>query len=777
VLRPDSCPLPVRHRPIPRRLVAISAAFLGGLAANAAADRPALAELALAPAPALASAEGREADDVPPLPDNNPEIMTREAETGQRYPLDVPRIAVVRTAAPPTIDGRLDDAAWATAAVIDDLRQVDPGEGAPASERTEIRLLVDPDFLYIAIRCFDATADAITASQMKRDGDLGPDDRVQVVIDAYFDRRNGFLFRMNALGAKFDALVEDNDRTRDDWDGIWDGRATMDDEGWSVEMRIPFKTLSFDPDAAGWGFNVERVIRRRNETVRWSGVRRDVPFISVADAGIADGMIDLEQGGGVDVKPFGVVKFDRNHDTDEDDLDFDAGLDVFWKLTPELTLALTLNTDFAETEVDERQVNLTRFPLFFPEKRDFFLQDAGIFEFGGIRRNPLAFFSRRIGLGPGGVPRDILAGAKITGRVDDLNVGILNVLMQDDEQLGTKNLAVARVSQNVLEQSSIGAIVTYGDPNERGDSWLGGLDFNYRSTHLDKGRAIEASGFVQYADDVVRGADTAYGFKLGYPNDVVDWQIGYTEIGDEFDSALGFVPRRGIREWFGNWRYRWRPEESTWWRRIDARVNSFVVTDLDNVAESVDLSSTVSMVTESGDFFGATVSRERERLDEDFEIVDGVTIPTGDYWWTRYELDFGSTTKRPVNVGAEFRFGDFYGGTRTDYEVNATWRTSPNLTLGAEFELNDVNLPEGDFITRIVRGRVNVFFTPDISWTTFAQFDNVSDTIGVNSRVRWIVRPGSEIFFVVNQSIDRDGSSYRVTETQATTKVGWTLRF
>ena len=678
----------------------------------------------------------------------------------------------------PVIDGRLDEACWRDAEPIGSLIQVTPDEGAPPSEETEVRIMRDRAFLYIGVRCHDRSAEGVIASQLKRDGSLATDDHVRILIDPFFDRRNAYFFEVNPLGAKGDALIEDNSRFRKDWDGIWTARAVIDEGGWSCEFAIPIKTIGFDPGATRWSFNIARFLRRNNETSRWATPSQDISFNSVADAGELTPVEGFEETLSLDFKPYGISTLKRDHNEDTNGVDVDAGFDVFYRPIPTLTFSATVNTDFAETEVDNRRVNLTRFPLFFPEKRDFFLQDAGIFNFGGINQNPLPFQSRRIGLGPSGETIDILAGLKLTGRVKNVNVGLLDVQMKHDDELGDKNLFVGRASVNVLEQSTIGAIFTAGDPRTPGENYLGGLDFNFRSSDLEDGRTIQSHLWMQRSHTPgATGGEWAYGGKLIYPNDRVNWSVGYTEIQRNFNAALGFVPRRAIREYFGNYRYRWRPDDGPF-RRIDSRVGMFLVTDLQNDVESQSLSlDLLTMEFDSGDTIDFSWSKQREVLDAPFEISRGVVLPADDYRFDRYSARVSTSTGRPVNASFRFRGGTFYSGDRTDYITSIAWRTSPYLHLGADYEINDIDLDEGDFITRIIRGRVNVFFSPDISWTTFAQYDSVSDSIGINSRVRWIVEPGNEFFVVLNQAIDRDESSYRVERTELTTKIGWTFRF
>ncbi len=690
---------------------------------------------------------------------------------------DPPRVEAVRTETPPTIDGLLDDGVWTSAGVIDQLTQIVPVEGATPTEATEVRILYDSDFIYFAIRCHDRDPDAIVATQMRRDASLGPDDRVALVIDPFFDQRNGFYFQTNPVGSRVDALVERNRSLRREWDGIWRAKCQIDDEGWTAEIAIPFKTLSFDPSTTTWGLNISRTIRRRNEEVRWAATTQNVSIADLRQAGRLTGIEGIRQGVGLDLVPYGAFRYREDQDTDESDVRWDTGGDVFYRITPFLTGALTINTDFAETEVDERQINLTRFPLFFPEKRDFFLQDAGIFSFGGIFRNPLPFQSRRIGISPNGEPRDIRVGSKLTGRTGGLNVGLLNVELDDQGDQGSDNVSVARLSYNVLEESTIGTIFTRGDPNSTRDNWVVGGDFLYRDSNVFEDKVLDGSLFIlQSQTESMRGDDASFGFKFGYPNDRIRWQVGFTEIQENFNPALGFVPRPEIREYFGNWRYRWRPGGML--RRIDAGASSTVITDLDDEIQTRQIEvNPIEIEFESSDRFSTEVTFQREVLTDDFEIGEGVTIDVDDYRFERYAASFDSATQRPVSVNARFEVGTFFDGTRYDTRLGLEWRASKHLTTGIEFEQNDLDLDDGDFTTRIGRLRANIYFTPDISWTTFTQYDNFSDSVGINSRFRWIVDEGNDIFIVVNQEFEAGPDTLRNRSTEFITKVGWTFRF
>ncbi len=684
------------------------------------------------------------------------------------------RVIITRASEPPEIDGVLDDAAWADAVIFDNFTQVDPDEGDKPTHRTAVHLIYDDDNLYIAVRC-DQPGDTIIGTTMQRDGSQSADDRITVVLDTFLDRRNGFSFQMNPRGARTDALVDRSDRLREDWDGIWRGRSSIDDAGWSCELAIPFKTVNFDPGSNTWGFNVERRIRHLNETVRWSSPRRNTPIISMSSAGQISGLDNMDQGIGLDLVPFAVASA---QDIDgEQSIDLDAGLDLFYNITPSLTASLSFNTDFAETEVDARRVNLTRFPLFFPEKRDFFLRDESIFRFAEIGRNPLPFFSRRIGIGPGGQQQDILVGAKLTGRINDINLGLLNVLMKDDPTLGQKNLTVGRASVNVLEESQVGAIFTAGNPNGSDENIVGGVDFVYRNSNFNGDQVVRGSAFLLRSEtEGENGRQMAFGGRLAYPNDRVRWDVGFTQIDDDFNASLGFVPRRGIREYFGGWRYRWRPRET--FRRIDSGVRGSLVTNTDDQIESGSITlEPITLEFDSNDVIEFSTNIEREQIFSPFEISDGVIIPTGEYDFISHRASFRTSSARPVSFGVSGRVGEFWTGDRWDASANVQWRASESLFFSVEFEFTSVDLPEGSFITRILRSRANVFFTPDIAWTNFIQYDNVSETAGLNSRLRWIIRPGSELFVVLNQGFAVTTDRFDSVSTELTTKLGWTLRF
>lgn len=701
-----------------------------------------------------------------------------------------PRITAVRTDTPPEIDGFLNDAVWQDAALIDGLRQEIPVAFGVASQKTEVRILYDADFIYFGVRAYDSEPEKIVARQMLRDANMTLDDRVSFNIDTLHDERNGYYFQINPLGNKRDGLI-DNGTPKFNWDGIWYAAGSIDELGYVVEVAIPFKTISIQPDKTTWGLQIFRGIKRHNENNRWASPSPNVGFFNMTGAGYLDGLEGMQQGLGLDVLPGAALRYVDDPIEDREYTRFDPTLDAFYKLTPSLTGSLTVNTDFGDAEVDATQVNLTRFPLFFPEKRRFFLQDEGIFDFGGLQRNPLPFFSRRIGLSNQGQEIDIIGGAKVTGRAGRFNIGLLDVVTdaytrepeggdpsgQDPERIKTKNLAVARISANVLEESNVGMIFTQGDPNSNDRNLLYGLDFNYRNSNILPGRTLIGRAWGQGTDTKgINGDDWAWGARLQYPNDRVNWQIIAEEVRENFIPALGFTTRVGVRSYFGSYRYRVRPER--YLRTLDTQVSGSLVTDSQNRVETgiFDLRPFV-LRNPIGDRFEIRYLRVHERLSADFEISDGIVIPTDSYDWNRYEVRVMSSDGRPLSLAMAVRWGGFFGGKRRDLLPSLLWRPSKYLLLSLGYDRRDIDLPGGDFVVHIATARVNLQFTPFISWTTLVQYDSVSDQIGINSRLRWIVVPGSELFVVLNQGLLVENGGVRRGRTEPRIKLSWTFRF
>lgn len=678
---------------------------------------------------------------------------------------------------PPRIDGLLDDATWQDAPVLDAFTQVNPIDGDPPSERTEVRLLYDADTLYLGVRCFDSEPDRIVARSMARDAGHGSDDRITFTLDTFADRRNGYIFVVSAAGGKRDGLIEST-RTRWEWDGLWTAKTRVDDMGWTAEIAIPMKTLSFDSAAGTWGFNIERFIRRKNESVRWATPTRNSGVAVMNDAGEIRDLADLAQGVGLTVKPFLTAK--ANLDTG--DLKFEPGVDLFYKITPSTTAALTVNTDFAEAEVDQRRVNLTRFPLFFPEKRAFFLEDSGIFEFGGINQSPKPFFSRRIGI-VRGQQQDILAGMRITGRTGGLRFGVLDVQMKDSDEFGRKNLGVLRLKHDVGDESSVGMIATNGAPGNRGNNQLLGVDYNYVNSDALGGR-VAADLWAMATHDDPAGSQGqnhnpfAIGGRFSWNADPWSFFAFAAEVGEDFRPGLGFVQRPGTRELASRTSYTWRPEDGGWVRAISTSFGGSAFTTLGSQVQSASFDlPRVTLSTEPGDSVFVVALADRERLDDPFEIVDGVTIPVGTYDNAGWRAGFATSNARWLTVQANYSQRGFYDGTRNDTFVNATFRPSAALALSGEYFLNQINLGTGDFTVRTARTRATLQFSPELSWDTTLQWDNQSDQAGLNSRVRYEFRPGQEVFVVYNEGFDVEESRFESTSRGLAVKLGLTFRF
>lgn len=689
-------------------------------------------------------------------------------------------VSIVHTSKPPKIDGKLDDAAWAEAAVISNFTQVRPRENVPPTEKTEVRLLKDSSFLYVGIRAYDSEPDKLIAKEMQRDASLRSEDRLSFTIDPFHNLRSGYYFAMNPRGSRLDGLVTpgvDGGGYQSEWDGIWYGKSSIDSLGWTVEIAIPAKTISFDPDQGVWGFNVERDIERKGERVRWSGLKRNLQVTDMTDAGRLTDMGRFTQGRGINVQPYLKGGYKKDHRAGTSDFDFEPGLDFFYNLSPAVTLSLTVNTDFAETEVDDRRVNLTRFPLFFEEKRDFFLQDANIFRFASLERSPLPFHSRRIGLTPRREPLDILAGGKITGRLGNVNFGLLNVQVDEFEGLESKNLTVGRASMNVLGESETGLIVTNGDPRTNGSNSLIGYDFNYKNSDFQgSGQIVE--GYVYAMKSFtpgLSGDDLAYGAAIEYPNSEWEWGLKAEQIEENFNPALGFIDETGTRQYEGEIERSWYPD-SIGTVNLGADLERRTRIDGELIDQTMRIGS-FGIQSPIRDEIEITPEFVKEQLFEPWEIVDGVFIPAGTYSFSRIQGEIGTAESRPVSGALSAETGDFFSGTRTDFEAEVGWRPSSHFNISATYETNIVDLPEGDFTVDVVQVNLNILFSPDLVWNLTHQWDSESETYGLNSRIRWTIKPGSDLFLVFNQEMDTALSRWRTLETDLSTKLAWTFRF
>ncbi len=684
----------------------------------------------------------------------------------------------MRTTTPPTIDGVLNDPVWQDAPFIDDMHQFRPADHVEPTQKTTVYLLYDDDYFYVAGRMWDTEPDEILARSLAQGQDVRWDDAFNIIIDPFNNNRTGYQFQVNANGVRTDAVFETATRVNRDWEGIWHAASSIDSEGWATEMAIPFKTLNFDPNNPDWGFTIERSIQRNQEDIAWVSYNRQVnPGVT----GTVSGFTGLQQGRGLDVVPTVVASGSRDFETDAADSSMEPSLDVFYNFTPSLTGVLTLNTDFSATEVDDRQINLTRFNLFFPEKRDFFLQDVDIFSFGGLRRNGIPFFSRRIGLSRRGQPVDLDVGAKLTGRAGRWNVGLLGVALDEFQDVDSSNVFVGRVAANVLEESSVGLMVTGGDPRSNLDNSLMGADFRYRNTRLPGGRTLAGEAWYQKSDtEGVEGDETAWGVRMAAPNNTgLRGEVGFETFHDDFNPALGFVNRRGIERSEASVAYTSRPAHR-WLRELGHGVN---YERFDLIAGGVESESwyleLVELETNSGDQGGIAFEREREVLLEEFDIFDDVIIPPGDYEFDQYSFEVSGANDRALAPSFEYGKGDFFGGDRTEIGVGLDWRPNSRFFLGVEYEHNDIELADGDFTAELIAVRTEVAFDVRWSWLNLVQYDNESESVGVNSRLRWTPRAGQDLFVVLNHGFEAIGSfsALRSLESQLSVKYTHTFRF
>jgi hypothetical protein len=693
----------------------------------------------------------------------------------------------------PVLDGILDDDAWAFAAIIDDLHQVVPDEFGPPSEKSQIYVVYTKDALYVAARFYDKEPDRVSAMTLRQgDWSLG-EDSFTVMIDPFNQGRSGYIFDLTANGVRNQALYESVTKENWAWRGIWHGETRRDDQGWVAEVEIPFKTLSFDRSNDTWGLNFARYIGRKSEHIGWvSSNRTQNPAVS----GQVGSMSGMEQGIGLDVVPSVRIGQSRDFEAGSTTGSTEPAVDIFYKLTPALTAALTFNTDFSGTGVDERQINLTRFGLFYPERRAFFLQDTDIFEFGRIggrnyadrstisqveKESGRPFFSRRIGLSGSGETIDINAGGKLTGRVGQWDMGVLGIQQDEFESLQSSDLFVARLARNVFEESSIGIIMTDGDPDSNFDNSLLGIDFRYLNTRLSSGGVLEGGFWYQQSDtEGIDDDDAAFGISLRMPNAVgFRGGISYKELQENFYPALGFVNRVNVRDVVVEAGYTWYPANSGF-RQVFSGVDYQRIETIQGALQSqVVTLRALEIDNNYGDHIEFHYQLLDEFLDSPFEISDGITIPVGSYSFDQYCVNGHSGEYRKLSTEVFYCGGEFYDGTISSPGVSLVWRPNAHFKISAGYSPTGIELPGGRFTTRLVSLRADIAFTNTWYWENFAQYDNVTYGLGLNSILRWAPRAGREMVLVLNREFvdyTRDRTFSSVTG-DITFKFSYTFRF
>jgi hypothetical protein len=687
---------------------------------------------------------------------------------------DERRLKAAQAQGPISLDGKLDEPSWASAPIATNFVQNDPREGEPATFETEVKLLYDHRALYIGVFARDPEPAQIIVNELRKDFNTGNADGFQVVIDTFHDERNGYQFAINPMGAKWDAQMSNEGRdTNANWDGIWDVGTRIGEDGWYAEIEIPFKTLKFGPDAMQtWGINFQRRLRRKNENSYWSPLRRIHQLSRVSMAGTYEGLQGLKPGANVRVKPYALANVNQLEGSGVD-RDYDAGFDVKYGVTSGLTWDFTVNTDFSQVEADEQQVNLTRFSLFFPEKRDFFLENSGVFQFGsgntgggggagGGRQNAsqdmIFFFSRQIGLSPTGDAIPLLAGTRITGRVGDWSVGALNIQQQEKDLSPSTNFTALRLRRDILANSDVGVMFLNKEPQGTNYNRGIGADVNFRffrDLTLNFAGAKSATPEERLPGS---GDDWYSKSSFGYRGDVWETRGMYQTIGARFNDEMGFVPRVGVDNAEGYLGAHLRFKKySSWLREFfpHFQIENFTRRDGGGL-ESRYMDWHLPVNLQNSTFIEIGVNPNEEVIDERFTINGrrGIYVDPGRYAFKEYFGLMNTNAAAPFSMNLRFGTGDFYDGYRRNYTVGGTLRMNEHLNVSLSDQINDIELPSGSYLTHLVTGRVNFYFSTKVFVNALAQYNTDTQQWSSNVRLDIIHRPLSDIYLVYNERHD-----------------------
>jgi hypothetical protein len=724
---------------------------------------------------------------------------TAAAQVFSRDPSGGATVRATRIATPLRIDGRLDEETYRTVPALSDFVQTLPRESAPPTERTEAWILFDDDHLYIAGRLWESVPPGEwTANEMRRDtSQLRQNDNFGVMLDTFHDRRNGYIFYTNPLGAIADQIVTDEGNPNLDWNPVWEVRTGRFDGGWTVEMAIPFKSLRYRSGTGEtWGLQMRRGIRRKNEWIHLMplplSIGGSTGFFRVSAGATVEGLELPPASKNFEIKPYGISRLTTDRTSTPavaNDLEGDFGVDVKYGITANLTADITYNTDFAQVEVDEQQVNLTRFVLSFPEKRDFFLEGRGIFDFGrgsggggGGGGNtgpvPTLFYSRRIGLNAGRVvPIDV--GGRVTGKVGKFSLGLLNIQTDDEPKAAapTTNFTVVRVKRDILRRSSIGAIVT-----NRTDSVAGpganqayGADASFG--FFDN---LTMGGYVaQTRTEGLTGDDTSYQGRFDYAGDRYGARAEYLKVGDHFNPEVGLVRRDDFARSFGSLRFSPRPRSIAWVRKFTWEASLEYLKNGAGQLETRTLQGQFNTELENSDQFSIDAGQTYDLLLEPFEVSDGIEIPSGGYTFGDVQLRYSLGQQRRVSGTVSLQRGQFYDGTITAVGYSgARVSVTPQLSVEPNISINRIALPYGTFTDQVLRARTDFAFSPRMFASGLVQYASRDRVFSSNLRFRWEYRPGSEFFVVYTDERDTIPRGFPALKNRAfVVKMNRLLRF
>jgi Domain of unknown function (DUF5916)/Carbohydrate family 9 binding domain-like len=696
---------------------------------------------------------------------------------------DSRRIQAVRVSDAIKIDGLLNEPAWSQAQPATDFRQERPIEGAPASENTEVRVLFDDRNIYFAIRAFDSDAAHINARELVRDASFSNDDKVEILLDTYHDRRNAFRFAVNPLGTQQDALITDEGRDVNiSWDAPWISEGRINAEGFIVEIAIPLTTLRFTEGIDTWGFNVARIIRRKNEENLWTSWQRSFGLERVSQAGELAGVEEIRRRRLREIKPYASGEW-REGAPLVGEKGFDAGVRARagievakLGITPSLTAEFTVNPDFGQAEVDSQIVNLTRFSVFFPEKRDFFLENSGIFLFGRQGENQ-AFFTRRIGLTDRGLPVPIDYGAKVTGKIGAYNVGFLQVqtrkLGQESTGLGIprQHFSVLRVKRDILKRSYIGAILV----NRQGATTIGGSSYNRVGGADAEFNLTDHYTFKAFwmgsATPGVRSSAGSSRIESIFENDLYRFITVYEDVGAKFNPEVGFIERNAIHQYFGQFAYKPRPKFIPHVQQMEFETQIEYYSDrAGKLATRQTELSWDTIFKNSSEFFFRPIEDVTDVLTEPFEIRPGIVIPVGTYHFNRPRISYTSDLSKRIVFSVREHWGNFYLGKRYETTAGITWRPNAHILVDLSESHNKVRLPQGNFSTNLFAGRVNYNVSRKLLTSALVQLNSAARVSVINVRLRYIYRPNSDFFVIYNQStgagLERPSYSFQIKLTR-----------